>query len=107
MTEKINLANHQENLERGCILRCESNVDNQVDAVDLMIIELNINKEREYALLIITGYKAGLIYTILPKESFPSTEEGHVIDIEWLRSNWNKWGYLGFAEKDVYVIKNA
>lgn len=71
-----------------------------------MVIELHHKDERRYALLNLTGYKAGLIYAILPKDSQPSNEEGYAIDKDWLISNWSKWGYFNYPIEKVQIIEN-
>ncbi|WP_295928462.1 Imm45 family immunity protein [uncultured Xanthomonas sp.] len=56
-----------------------------------------------YALLNVSGYKAGLIYSILPDGSRPR-ETGCAVDCEWLIANWNKWCYFECPLEWVYVV---
>ena len=58
--------------------------------------------QETYALVIISGHKAGLIYTYFPKESIP---DGYRLGLgsDWLKTNWNKWGYIDCDIEDVYV----
>ncbi|WP_208910001.1 Imm45 family immunity protein [Paracidovorax avenae] len=97
------LLEYTNNIERGKIIRCCTSNEGRLD---LMVIELHHKDERRYALLNLTGYKAGLIYAILPKDSQPSNEEGYAIDKDWLISNWSKWGYFNYPIEKVQIIEN-
>ena len=97
--KSIKLVDSKENLVRGSILRCKGKYPYE-DFVDFMIIE----QQGEYALLVISGYKAGLTFVVLPQESVPANNEGYAIDIEWLKSNWSKWGYIDCPVTDVHII---
>ncbi|WP_156957939.1 Imm45 family immunity protein [Paracidovorax oryzae] len=97
------LLDYTNNIERGKIIRCHTSNEN---CLDFMVIELHQKDERRYALLNLTGYKAGLIYAILPQHSQPSNAEGYAIDKDWLISNWIKWGYFDCPIDNVYVIEN-
>lgn len=97
------LLDYNNNIERGTIIRCFTSNE---DHLEFMVIELHHQDEQHYALLNLKGYKAGLIYTILPKESQPSNEEGYAIDKDWLVSNWSKWGYFDCSIDNVHIIEN-
>lgn len=103
MDSRNRLLEYTNNIERGKIIRCHAPNE---DRLDFMAIELNQKDEQCYALLNLTGYKAGLIYALLPKDSQPSNEEGYAIDKDWLISNWSKWGYFDCPIENVYVIEN-
>jgi hypothetical protein len=97
--KSIKLVDSKEDLVRGSIVRCKGKYPYE-DYVDFMVIE----QQGEYALLIISGYKAGLTFVVLPPESVPASNAGYAIDIEWLKANWNKWGYIDCAVDEVYII---
>jgi hypothetical protein len=99
------LINYENDLVRGTILRCKGKPHYE-DSVDFMIIELHQDTKLAYALLVASGYKAGLIYTILPEESIPSENEGHAISVDWLKANWKKWGYPDCPLHEVYLLEN-
>ena len=82
-----NLTNFKENIIwRGAILKCKGKYPYE-DVVYFLVCEI----QETYALVIISGYKAGLIYTYFPKESIP---DGCRLGLssDWLKTNWNKWG---------------
>lgn len=54
------------------------------------------------ALLNVSGYKAGLICSILPGSR--PRETGCAVDREWLIANWNKWCYFECPLERVYVV---
>ena len=81
---------YKSDLERGQIIRC-AHLDE--GAIDLLIAD-SYDRNSGYSLWEISGYKAGLKYVRLPKESMPATNEGYAIDTTWLIKNWEKWGYI-------------
>jgi hypothetical protein len=97
--KSIKLVDSKEDLVRGSILRCKGKYPYE-DYVDFMVIE----QQRQYALLVVSGYKAGLTFVQLPPESIPKANEGYAVDIEWLKLNWNKWGYIDCPVDDVHII---
>lgn len=97
--KNIKLEDLEENIERGVILRCKGQYPYE-EYVDFMVIE----QQNQYALLVVSGYKAGLIFVCLPKESIPQDNNGYAIDLGWLKSNWNEWGYSDCPINDVHVI---
>lgn len=101
---KQKLLDLNRNIERGAIIHCNTSKE---DYLDFMVIEINQQDGLHYALLNLTGYKAGLIYAILPKDSLPSEEEGYAIDKDWLISNWSKWGYFECPVDKVYILGNS
>ncbi|WP_431357164.1 Imm45 family immunity protein [Prescottella soli] len=46
--------------------------------------------ERGCELWVVGGYKAGLVFQMLPRECRPREGAG-LIDIRWLRRNWATW----------------
>ena len=97
--KSIKLLDSKEDLVRGSIIRCKGKYPYE-DYVDFMVIE----QQEQYALLVISGYKAGLTFVVLPQESVPTNNEGYAINIEWLKSNWSKWGYIDCPVTDVHII---
>jgi hypothetical protein len=99
------LINHEGDLVRGSILRCKGKSPYEA-LVDFMVVELPQDKKRAYALLVASGYKAGLIYATLPEESIPMKNEGYAISVNWLKANWDKWGYFDCPLQEVYLLDN-
>ncbi|WP_053486182.1 Imm45 family immunity protein [Lysinibacillus sp. FJAT-14745] len=97
--KNIKLIDLNKNIERGAILRCKGKYPYE-DYVDFMVIE----QQKQYSLLVASGYKAGLTFVHLPQESIPKDNEGYAIDIEWLKLNWNKWGYIDCPIDEVHII---
>jgi hypothetical protein len=97
--KSIKLVDLKEDLVRGAIVRCKGKYPYE-DYVDFMVIE----QQRQYALLVVSGYKAGLTFVQLPSESIPANNEGYAVSVEWLKLNWNKWGYIDCPVTDVHII---
>lgn len=68
------------------------------DWVDFMIVVL---PSQENALLVATGYKAGLIPQVLPPEAGPTG----VVDRDWLIANWTKWVFPPTRAERVLVLQ--
>lgn len=68
------------------------------DWVDFMLVVLPAQTN---ALLVTTGYKAGLIPQQLPLESGPSG----AVSRDWLVANWSKWIFPPTPVHKVMVIK--
>jgi len=101
MTETIKFVEHTENVQRGNILQCKG-VYPYEDLVYFMLMEYPCGEVRKYALMVVSGYKAGLIFVVFPQEA--NAKVG--IDVEWLKTNWSKWGYAECPLEEVYVILN-
>jgi len=56
--------------------------------------------------MVSSGYKAGLVYATLPEESVPLENNGHAVDLNWLKKNWGKWGYYECPIDEVFIIEN-
>jgi Immunity protein 45 len=97
------LINTKNDLERGTIIKCKGKYPYEA-FVDFMVTELPIDEKRRYALLVVSGYKAGLIFAVLPEESVPKENEGYAISSNWLKDNWEKWGYFDCPLQDVYLL---
>jgi hypothetical protein len=77
-------------LWRGDILRLPENDDLGPDSgpVDVMVYD---PRENGYGLgiMVVSGYKSGLTWHILPQES--SRDDAICIDMDWLKIHWDNW----------------
>ncbi|WP_349816621.1 Imm45 family immunity protein [Acidovorax sp. SUPP3334] len=101
----IKLIDYTGNLSRGMILRCRGKVPYE-KIVDFMIVESGRATSPSYSLMVSSGYKAGLVYSVLPDESIPSEDDGYAVNLSWLKMNWGKWGYFECPLNEVYVLEN-
>jgi hypothetical protein len=102
--KNIKLLDLKEDIERGAILRCTGKYPYE-EYVDFMVIELlKEESKRIYALLVVSGYKAGLIYVEFPEACIPLENNGFAISTEWLKLHWYEWGYFECVLEDVHVI---
>jgi len=99
MSKTVKLTEYSENIQRGAILRCIGKYPYE-DFVDFMLIEYPCGENRQYALLVNSGYKAGLIFVVLPEEANANTG----INIDWLKENWQKWGYTECSLEETYLV---
>lgn len=104
MLKNAKLVELQGDLERGAILRCKG-VYPYENYVDFLVMEYCESTKRHYAMIVISGYKAGLIYVVFPEESIPQENAGYAVDIKWLQDNWSKWGYVDCPLEEVYLIR--
>jgi hypothetical protein len=100
----VKLLDYKNDLARGVVLRCKGYTPYE-SIVDFMIVEYSVSGKREYALMVVTGYKAGLIFVILPSECEPTENIGSGISLNWLKLNWTKWGYSECPLEDVHVLE--
>ena len=77
-------------LQIGDILRLPENYDLGPGSlpVDLLVFDPN-DEDCGLGLVTLSGYKAGLVYALLPMESMPGG--ARMIDAVWLRDNWDRW----------------
>lgn len=77
-------------LWRGDILRLAENYDLGPGSgpVDVMVYDPH-DDEHGLGLIVVSGYKAGLTWSVFPRES--SRPDARCIDIGWLKSNWDRW----------------
>ena len=66
--------------------------------VDFMLVVL---PSQTNALLVTTGYKAGLVPQVLPPEAGPTG----AVSREWLLANWTKWIFSATPVQEVYVMQ--
>jgi hypothetical protein len=71
--------------------------------VDFMVFRALAN-ETPYGLIVTSGYKAGSISVLLPRESL--NKEGGALDRHWIISNWNLWVYPECSVEEVYFMEN-
>jgi Immunity protein 45 len=74
----------------GDILRLPENYDLGPGStpVDLIVFDPN-DSDCGLGILVVSGYKAGLIYALLPQES--QKDGTRCIDMGWMKANWDKW----------------
>lgn len=74
----------------GDILRLAENYDLGPGSspVDLMVFDPN-DSDCGLGLVVVSGYKAGLVYALLPQASLK--DGTRTIDVSWLKSHWDKW----------------
>jgi len=101
MSKTVKLSEYTKNLQRGDVIRCTGKYPYE-DFVDFMLIEYPCGERRQYTLLVNSGYKAGLIFVVLPEEANAKTG----ISIDWLKENWSKWGYVECPLEEVKLIAN-
>ncbi|MDO9415241.1 Imm45 family immunity protein [Pararhizobium sp.] len=89
------LAGLDRDLHIGDILRLPENYDLGPGSapVDLLVCETN---DDGLGLIVVSGYKAGLVYAILPGAS--KAGESRVIAHGWLMENWDKWFCYGYQD---------
>lgn len=87
-------------LWRGTTFRCPGKYPFE-DIVDLMIIDTIT----EFKIYSITGYHAGQILGVLPKEALSPNANVWGISTKWIVENWDKWIYPDCAVEDVYIYK--
>lgn len=71
------------------------------DVVEFLVCEQN-DENSGFGLMVISGYKSGLVANVLPRESLSA--DGMGIDVEWLKKNWCKWVYSNTLPKEVMII---
>jgi hypothetical protein len=102
-SESMPLALYPKDLVRGLILRCKAKYPYE-EMVDFMVCE-SYDADFGYSLMVVSGYKAGLKFAVLPKESL--SPSGFAVSIDWLKENWHEWGYADCLMEDVRVVQNA
>lgn len=87
-------------ISRGAIFRFPAKYPYE-EMVDLILFQPS-SDESGMGFLVNSGYKAGLIAQILPKESGRTGYTDCVVTA-WLKENWNHWVYPECSMKDVWV----
>jgi hypothetical protein len=68
------------------------------------IVEFPCEKIRGYALMVVSGYKAGLVYSYLPQGPFPLGGGGYAVNVSWLKLNLAVLGYFDCPLDEVYLL---
>ncbi len=86
-------------ITRGALLRMPGGYPYE-PVVDFMVIEW----EKGLALLVASGYKAGIIRQVLPKDALVSTV--NAISTTWLIENWSQWVDQGSVH-EVWICREV
>lgn len=88
----------EEALFTGDILRLPENYDLGPGSapVDLMVFE-PLDEECGLGLVVVSGYKAGLVYALLPVDSLKGGSRS--ICMDWLKREWNRWFCYAFGDE--------
>lgn len=92
-------------LAGGDILRLSDNYDTGPDSgpVDLMVYSPRDDAYGQ-GLIVVSGYKAGLIFSVFPRESIHPEKFG--LSVDWLVDNWNDWfQYTYHRDRKIPVDK--
>ncbi len=100
------LKNHDIDIARGDVIRCSARYPYE-STVDFMVVEWPSDAGRRYALMVVSGYKAGKVLTTLPADSIPSANKGYALSREWLEQNWKSRIYPECPWDDVVLIPNV
>lgn len=82
----------------GTIFSCKGKYPYE-DIVSFLLCDLI----EDFALIVYSGYKAGSLFCIFPQEAF--SQKARAIDTEWLKQNWNKWGYFECNLEEVVISR--
>lgn len=95
-----------EALAGGDILRLSDNYDTGpgTGPVDLLVYSPRDDAFGE-GLIVASGYKAGLIFQIFPKQSIHPTKFG--LSVDWLIANWNDWFQYSYHTDQLIPVENA
>jgi Immunity protein 45 len=100
---KVKLINYPDDIiYRGMVLRCKGKYPYE-EIVDFLFCETC--DDITYQLIVISGYKAGLRYCLLPKLALRN-ENGAGVSKKWLVDNWYNWGYIDCDISDVYIFQS-
>lgn len=101
----IKIIDYTLDLVRGDVLRCKAEWPYE-STVDFMVVDWPSDGERCYALMVVSGYKAGSFLAVLPRDSIPTTNNGFALSKEWLKDNWASRVYPECPWEDIVVFKN-
>ncbi|KAF0177183.1 MAG: hypothetical protein IV086_06955 [Hyphomonadaceae bacterium] len=87
-----------EEIWRGAVFRFPARWPYE-DTVDYLLTDQN----GDFALVVATGYKAGIIKLVLPDEAYAPREGARAISRSWMISNWERWIYEECGARDVLV----
>ena len=75
---------------RGAVFRCLPEPGAKTGRFDLLLVE-QAEAPSGLALLVTTGYKAGLVFQALPREALDAEVEYPAVPTAWLREQWATW----------------
>lgn len=95
-----------EALAGGDILRLPDNYDTGpgTGPVDLMVYSPRDDDCGE-GLIVASGYKAGLVFAIMPKVSLHPEKSG--ISVDWLIDNWHDWFQFTYHREHRIAVDKA
>ncbi len=94
-----------DSLYPGDILRLSDNYDTGPGSGPVDLMAFNPRQDgRGLGLIVVSGYKAGLILHVFPRES--THPAGLGIGVPWLRANWDDW-FVYTYHKDRIPIEKA
>ncbi len=93
---------HKDGFGRGWIFRCNRAQYPYEDKVEFMIRE-EPDSPSAYALMVISGFKAGCTLVQLPEECLNFDKS---VGRQWLIDNWSKWIYPECPVSEVSVFRN-
>ena len=88
---------------RGAVFRCKAKWPYE-GIVDFMLVHTH-DAESEFAMLVATGMKSGIVFQILPPEC---RADGNRIAVAagWLQENWTTWIYPDCPPEDVLFTEH-
>ncbi|GBR04064.1 hypothetical protein HW511_08080 [Asaia siamensis] len=72
----------------GCVFRLPARYPYE-SIVDFMLCRVP-SSDSYFGLIVTTGYKAGIIFQLLPAECL---HDSAAVSLSWIKDNWNKWIY--------------
>ncbi len=90
------------NFWRGTVFRLPAKYPYE-DIVDFMMVETDYDENLRLGLMVISGYKAGITFQIIPKEAFLSLDK-FCISGKWFINNWKHWIYPECEVENVWVL---
>lgn len=100
--QKVLLENYFEDIKKGDICHCKSTLTLYEAYVDFLVIDMSVYSDRVHALIVASGYKGGLMGSLLPNESLNKEKNG--IDINWFKEYGPSWIMPDLKKEDVFII---
>ena len=83
---------------RGTVFRCKAKWPYEA-MVDFLLVHTH-DAESEFAMVVATGAKAGILFQVLPPECRASGDR-IAVSMGWLQQYWTRWIYPDCAPDDV------
>jgi hypothetical protein len=105
MNKWIKLTDYQDtSIRRGSVLRIQKKIDGDFDwypdaYTDFLIFDPLA--KGVYGLMVVSGYKSGMIYVLFPPES--KGDGGVGLQRGWLVENWKKWVYPDGSVDEAWI----